>query len=260
MSNFFNDVANDITKLEKEFLGPKYPYQKYIRSPTEMGMSGDGSMKALNNDISGIVNYVNLLVSGKSYASKTGGPLGDRFFLKTGGQCKDVKSKKLVPRSMYVNNVPTGVVNFIPLMPSMKVGDSFRGIVPGIFNDLGSINPLAMFSAFMQGNEPACASVTLRTIDENNRASKQTAFVPINELRQLENDGDIPKGTVTSQMIREMNDSSTTKEAFLNMCLNNKLTESSSLLKKEDNFQTLYYSSVAALVLYLFYRLLRKSE
>ena len=47
MSNFFNDVANDITKVEQEFIGPDYKYYKYIRNPSQLGMSGDGSIGAL---------------------------------------------------------------------------------------------------------------------------------------------------------------------------------------------------------------------
>ena len=256
MSNFFDDVANDISKVEKEFLGPDYKYYKYIRNPHQLGMSGDGSIGALTDDIAGIVDYVQLLVSGEGPASTTGRPLGDKFFLKTGGQCKDVKTGKLVTRSMYLNNVPTGEINFIPAMPTVDVGNSFRGIIPGILNDIGDINPLAMFSAFMEGNEPPCAEVRLDTIDENNRSTKQTGFVPINELKQLEANGDIPEGTVTKEMLEEMNASSATKESFINMCIG-KLGKNK-IVKSENNYQSIYISGVAILFLYVLYRMMKK--
>jgi len=256
MSNFFNDVANDITKVEQEFIGPDYKYHKFIRNPSQLGMSGDGSIGALSDDIAGIIDYVELLVSGEGPASTTGRPLGDKFFLKTGGQCKDVKTGKLVTRSMYINNVPSGEVNFIPAMPAMNVGSSFRGIIPGILNDIGAINPLAMFSAFMEGNEPPCAEVTLDTIDGNNNESRQSGFVPINELKQLQSSGSIPSGTVTAQMLEEMNKSSSTKESFMNMCLGKLKKEGK--IKQEDTYQTVYYTGFALIMLYILYRAMMK--
>ena len=63
MSNFFQTVSNDVSKLQSDFTGPNYKYYKYIRNPSELGMSGDGSIGALSNDIAGIIDYVELLVT-----------------------------------------------------------------------------------------------------------------------------------------------------------------------------------------------------
>ena len=93
--SFFDNIMGDMDNLEKEYLGPDYPYHKKISSPGHLSMSGHGSLGALASDIAGIVDYVQLLVSGSGRASKTGNPLGDRFFIKTGGQCKDYKTNKL---------------------------------------------------------------------------------------------------------------------------------------------------------------------
>ena len=256
MSNFFEDVANDMSKVEQDFLGPDYKYYKFIRNPQQLGMSADGSIDALSDDIAGILDYVELLVSGEGPASTTGRPLGDKFFLKTGGQCKDVKTGKLVTRSMYLNNVPTGDINFIPAMPSMNVGSSFKGIIPGILNDVGDINPLTMFSAFMEGNEPPCAEVTLETIDENNAVSNESGFIPINELKQLQSSGNIPDNTVTGEMLSEMKASSSTKESFVNMCTGK--SNNDGPIKKENGYQKLYVGGVALLFIYLLYRMMRK--
>ena len=256
MSNFFKDVADDVSKMENEFLGPDYKYYRFIRNPQELGMSGDGSISALSDDIAGIIDYVDLLVSGEGPASKSGQPLGNKFFLKTGGQCKDVKTGKLVSRSMYLNNVPTGTINFIPAMPTMDVGSSFKGIVPGILNDIGDINPLTMFSAFMEGNEPPCAEVTLETIDENNVSSMSSGFVPINELKQLQASGEIPETTITATMLKEMNETSSTKESFVNMCLGNLKKELT--LKPDTPYQKMYIGGFALLVIYIMYNMMKK--
>ena len=91
MANFFEKVATNMDNVEQEFLGPDYKYYKFIKSPSELGMSGGGSMGDLADDIAGIVNYVELLVSGEGRASTTGGPLGDKFFLTTGVNVKMFK-------------------------------------------------------------------------------------------------------------------------------------------------------------------------
>ena len=147
--SFFSNIMGDMSKLEQEYLGPDYPYYKKVSTPGELGMSGKGNMDALASDIAGITDYVQLLVSGSGRGSKTGKPLGDRFFLKTGGQCKDYKTKKLVTRSMYIDNVPTSNIPIISNMSGMSFPE-FRGVVPGILEDLYDINPIKMFRAFME--------------------------------------------------------------------------------------------------------------
>ena len=81
MSNFFKEVAQDAENIEQKYLGPDYKYYDEIKTPREMGMSSDGNMGALANDVAGIINYVQLLVTGRGPASKNDGkPLGSRFF------------------------------------------------------------------------------------------------------------------------------------------------------------------------------------
>ena len=83
MSTIFEDVLTNAKAAEAKYIGPDYPYYKYIRTPSEMGMSGAGNLTQLGKDIDGLINYVELLVSGGGKASSTGQPLGNKFFLKT---------------------------------------------------------------------------------------------------------------------------------------------------------------------------------
>lgn len=62
------------------YYGPTYPYYKNIKTPTQLGMSSNGTLSALGNDINGLINYVSVLVEGNSKASATGRPLGNKFF------------------------------------------------------------------------------------------------------------------------------------------------------------------------------------
>tara|TARA_B100001093_G_C26850993_1_gene1025127 strand:- start:1045 stop:1803 length:759 start_codon:yes stop_codon:yes gene_type:complete len=164
MGDFFKDIAGGVENVQKGFLGPTYNYAKQIKPPSELGMSGDGNMGALARDVAGLINYTEVLVSGKSRAQrKENTPLGNKFYLKTGGQCKS-KDGQLHDRWLFVNNVPTGTIPFISSMTGAALGD-FRGLVPGTIENLGEMNPLALFGGFMQGTNPACRKLNLRADD-----------------------------------------------------------------------------------------------
>ena len=163
MSSFFSDVMTDMKGMEQNLLGPDYLYWKRILKPSDMGMSADGNFGALTNDVSGLINYIEVLVSGNA-GSTTGGPLGDKFFLKTGGQCTDVASGKKVDRYIYIDNVPNGNIPFISSGLGGTDFTEFEGLIPGLLGDLGKLNPLNLFKSFMMGDNPDCMSVTLQTI------------------------------------------------------------------------------------------------
>ena len=115
-NNIFQQVLNDAQGVEEQLLGPTYPYYKNIKTPSQIGMSDKGTIQQMGQNIVGLTNYVELLVSGSSKASATGGPLGNKFFLQTGGKCLDKSvdgSNNQVDRYIYVNNVPQGNIPFI---------------------------------------------------------------------------------------------------------------------------------------------------
>jgi hypothetical protein len=64
-NNLFQEVLNNAEGVQNKLLGPTYPYYKNIRTPTQLGISSDGSLSALGNDINGLINYVSVLVEGK---------------------------------------------------------------------------------------------------------------------------------------------------------------------------------------------------
>ena len=86
MSNIFQEVLNNAQGVEEKLLGPSYPYYKNIKTPSQLGMSSRGTIQQMSQNIVGLTNYVEVLVSGTSSASATGGPLGNKFFLQTGGK------------------------------------------------------------------------------------------------------------------------------------------------------------------------------
>jgi hypothetical protein len=264
--SFFDQIVGDIDKVQQEYLGPDYDYYKKIKTPSDLGMSGHGSIGALSSDIAGIVNYVELLVSGKGRASKTGRPLGDKFFLKTGGQCKDYKTNKLVTRSMYINNVPTADIPIISNISGMSFPE-FKGLVPGTIQDLWSINPVKMFRAFTEGDEPKCAEVKLETIGSNDVIGQSSGYIPIVELMDLQSDGKIPNTIVTDDMKKALqnndNDNNNDKETFLNMCdimngKSNPIQKTKSIIKQLDSISNVYIISIAIVFLYILYKMMNK--
>ena len=86
-----------------------YPYSKYILPPESIGSSPAGN--ALENDVKAIIAYVQVLTSGNSRA-QTIGPLGNQYFLNTGGKCKDTAGVKH-DRYVYINNIPDGSMPFV---------------------------------------------------------------------------------------------------------------------------------------------------
>jgi len=137
-----------------QVLGPDYDYSAQILPPDKIGMSADGTMNALADDIGGLMAYVKVLVTGTGKATKTPGPLGSKFFIGTSAQCTDKVSGDNVGRSIYVNNVPDGS---IPIMSSGGGGvtfDTFKGLVPGLMSNLAQINPMQILSAFTDGSSP----------------------------------------------------------------------------------------------------------
>lgn len=183
MSNYFKDVAKSPKKMQERLLGPDYKYYKFIKSPKQMNMSPRGNLSALANNIAGIINYADLLVGGGGNASKTGDVLGNSFFLKTGAQCKDVNSGKTVDRYMYINNIPDGSIPFLTNVTGVKA-DSMRGLLPGVMSDTAQINPMDMFSAFMQDAEPKCKEITRNVVNSDGSKSRQTRHVALNDIKE----------------------------------------------------------------------------
>lgn len=186
--------------------GPDYPYVKYINGTRRMRMGPRWSNIA--NNVSGLAAYVQILVEGGGRASRTGQPLGNKFFLKTAGKCKAVdgnskpikvksKTKKdengkpveeqlMADRYMFVNNIPMGK---IPLISSAAGGanfSTFRGLIPGMLSNLNVLNPGDLFKSFTMAAEPKCAKIRMQTVDVNNAKRNESFFVPITEIKMID--------------------------------------------------------------------------
>ena len=242
MANLFNEVLNDAQEIEEKLLGPDYKYYEQIKTPSELGMTSEGSISAMSADVAGLINYVELLVTGETKASKTGQPLGNKFFLKTFATCKDKKSKQIVDRYIYVNNVPDGSIPFISSSMNMNFSE-FEGLVPGTISNLSSMNPMLIFQAFMAGSQPDCEEITMETIDVNNKKGTETRHVTTVDIQNM--------NPCSFKNKRNPLSKKRCREAFNNLNTNRKSIP-------DDFFVKLFYSSLGILGVYLLISLMKR--
>lgn len=190
-----------LQKDENSLTGPNYQYIKQIKTPSDMHMTSKGA--SLTTDFVGLIEYVKLLVSGDSKASVTGRPLGNKFFLKTMGQCTAVDTQEKVDRYLYFNNIPQGNIPLISGALGVNFKE-FRGIVPGAISDLNAFNPASIYRSLTSGVNPDCQNITLEVIDNNNQKSTETHYVALEDIKSMDPCG-MPGNTnpVTGQRCRE---------------------------------------------------------
>ena len=250
MSNFFEKAQSNVKNLEEELLGPDYQYFKFIKAPEEMSMGSEGSLDTLAHDIGGLIGYVELLVVGGGHASKTSGPLGNKFFLKTGAKCNDLASGNKVTRSIYVNNVPDGSIPFITSALNGQKFTEFEGLVPGTMSNLAHINPMKMFQAFMTGTNPDCQEITMETIDVNNIHNTQSAYVTIDDINSMDKSW-FPNGIKPPIIAKKV-----VTEKFTTLA--DTAVDYSKM--PNDTLVKLYYSALGLLGLYIFLRMFTKKR
>ena len=172
---------------EDTYIGPNYPYHSKIKNPTKLGMSPVGS---IIDNIGGLINYAEVLITGDSIATDhvegnkiiRTGPLGPKFFIKTGGTCTNEQGID-VSRSAYVSNVPDGKIPFISNMLDIELS-SFKGLIPGVLTNISNINPLKLLNIFNSSSE--CKKVTLETIDENDKREYKTRYLLTSDIADID--------------------------------------------------------------------------
>ena len=248
MSNFFSDALNNADQLEQELLGPDYEYYKFVKTPAQIGMSSKA--KDLVTNFKGMAGYVDVLLFGGGKAQDGSQPLGDKFFLTTGAKCKDVASGETVTRSLYINNQPDGS---IPFLSSSPLGDSDtlpKGLIPGVLSNVGNINPMQIFTAFMSGATPDCQSIEMPTVDDSNTEGTGTGFVTNTDIQAMN-----PCWFPT-----KVNPVTSTKcEGFTTM--NSKKLKPAPLKNMpEDDLIKMYYSALGLFGIYILFKLFEKKR
>jgi hypothetical protein len=250
-SNIFEQVLNDAQGVETKLLGPTYPYYKNVKTPGDIGMSTDGSLSALGNDVTGLIEYVKFLVEGGGKASTTGQPLGNKFFLNTGAKCLDKNTNEQVDRYIYINNVPDGNIPFI----SQGLGtnfSSFKGLIPGAMSDLNVLNPYKIMQSFLAGSTPPCQKLTMQTIDVNNNRSSETHYVTLVDIQNMD--------ACSFQNNINPITGKGCKQAFQNISQDQSSVDNEQIKLPQDPIAQLYFLSLSAIAIYILYKLIEKNK
>jgi hypothetical protein len=141
---------------------PKFSYSKIIMSPAQFG-AGPGAGK-FDKNISALASYTDILLTSNTRANCINPQaLGDQYFLKTSGTCKDPNTNELVPRYLYISHQPESSNDNNPLNSAddANKGFPFNGLIPGIISNMGNLNLFGIFGAFAADGNPKCTEVTL---------------------------------------------------------------------------------------------------
>ena len=213
-------AAAKLAILEKALAGDGYSYIAATEAPKDLGVSTEAG--AIKTNINSIFDYTQLLINGDGPANAIQHnygydiPIGDRYFVNTGGQCQPVGVVKgcqntpggcpkesightvktatgkihVVPRSVLIDNIPHFDVP-IPeaLKKAGKSGEKFDGIIPGIVNDVLTMNPMGLLGAFVLPAYPECVNVEVNTVTGKGENAydvvKESAFVITAEAQNI---------------------------------------------------------------------------
>lgn len=230
------------------YLGETLNYAGFIKPPTDdsMGFTKGGTKGELAANINGINDYVGLLISGDSKASKRVSkdgeniPLGGKYFMKTILKCKDVDSGSEVDRYVYMNNVPTGRLPF-----TTGTETSYKGIVPGMMGNIEKMSPFEMIDELFSSSVPKCKKVSLEIVSNtSNSGEEKTRHVSVDDLQTLL-DRKEHINSYTDEVAFSQNELNSWKEGFENqLALDSRLTD-------------MYFVSLLMLSFYIFYCIIR---
>jgi hypothetical protein len=195
----YSEFADNPEPVNNGFLGPSYPYRNNIKPPNEVGITSKSGAKPFIANIAGLISYGDLLLEGTGKASRTGKPLGNKFWYYTGARCKpltdqsgiiwenstdlnkDTHKEQEVNRYIFINNIPTGGLGFGDLSGS----SIYKGLIPGTIQDLTAFSRLSIMNAFSGDSTPPCQYVNLETIDINNNVGHEGHYVALMDLKNM---------------------------------------------------------------------------
>ena len=231
-------------------LGDDYPYYNYIKTTSQLGMSSKGDLATVGKDVIGLGAYAATLATGGSlngtWATTVKRPLGNQYFLQSGGKCTDVKTKQEVDR--YIN------ANF----------SDMRGLIPGTLEQLNVFDPIAIIRGLASGSNPDCQELTMQTIDTYNNVSRETHFVTLADIKSMDNCTFLDKkNPITGEVCREtfsnMEQTNTDINTIDTNVVDPSLKTYAPALTKDTNSQ-MYFISVGILGVYIAFKGLQKMK
>ena len=172
----------------KNFLGEDYDYINAFYNPRDcvggtlgpcMGEDGD----KISANLAGTVNYGTALFlesnpSDPNNVIKTAGPLGNKYFIDSGVECKTPEGDD-VSRHIFVNNQPSGNLPFLEKLAGE--GGMPRGLIPGLMSNVARLNPVKLLSAFNPetGDAALCKERNVKEIRQNSNGTNRKDTVKV---------------------------------------------------------------------------------
>jgi len=113
--------------------------------------------------------------------------------------------------------------------------------------NLNVLNPFAIMSSFLSGATPDCQELTMQTIDINNNSSTQTEYVTLSDIGSMD--------ACTFQ-----NGVNPVNQSVCNETFQTGVSSNAEAVLPEDPLVQLYFASLAAIGIYILYRLMDKSK
>jgi len=159
-NGLWDDIQSNGDAALDKVLGPSFDYTAGIQGPPAKGVGSDGNVGQLVTNAFAVGDYVKDLVTGP------GAPYGNEVFVETGGMCK-APGGGIIPRWSYINN-KLGGADALPANLRNAIGmGTLDGIIPGMFGDIASLNPLKMMNSLYMSGVPACRAITCTATDAN---------------------------------------------------------------------------------------------
>jgi hypothetical protein len=170
-----------------DFLGEDYDYINAFYNPRDcvggvgpcMGEQGD---KIIAN-LEGTVSYGNALLfestpSDPNRVIKNTGPLGNKYFINSGIDCKTPEGKDAT-KYIFVNNQPSGNLPFLDKL--VGEGGMPRGLIPGLMSNVARLNPIKLLSALKPeiGDAAECKERTVKEIRQRDNGTHRTDMVKV---------------------------------------------------------------------------------
>lgn len=234
----------------KNFLGEDYDYVNAFYNPRDcagggpcMGEDGD----KISDNLKGTVNYGAALFleskpSDPNNVIKTTGPLGNKYFIDSGIECKTPEDDD-VSRHIFVNNQPSGNLPFLEQL--VGEGGMPRGLIPGLMSNVARLNPVKLLSAFSPeiGDAALCKERTVKETRQNSNGSHDTRTVKV-----YMTDGDyneaVADGLETFSAIYSDNDDPQPDDNYYKM--------------PDDTLMQLYLSTITITGMYILLKFMNK--
>jgi len=165
-----NPIWSNLENSQTDMMGPSYSYSDNIPGPSSLGVGSNGTFGQVSTNLGAVTTYIKGMVTGDP-------PLGNQFFINTGGTCT-APDGSIHPRYNYINNIPGGGSPPAGIQDLSFLSNDLRGLIPGIVEDIGGLDPYYLFTAMTADASPPCDCYTCQVTSGSDSYFMTTSLSP----------------------------------------------------------------------------------